>query len=67
MIKVKKLHPFAKLPTRSFHSAGYDLYASETTDCPAGKVRATVSALAGGAALGFGFGEIAGDERRLLP
>ena len=38
MIKVKKLHPFAKLPTRSFHSAGYDLYASETTDCPAGKV-----------------------------
>ena len=33
----------------------------------AGKVRATVPALAGGAALGFGFGEIAGDERRLLP
>ena len=38
MIKVKQLHPFAKLPTRSFHSAGYDLYASETTDCPPGKV-----------------------------
>ena len=38
MIKVKRLHPAAKLPTRSYHSAGYDLYASETTDCPPGKV-----------------------------
>jgi len=32
-------------------------------DCPAGKVRATVSALAGGAALGFGFREIVGVYR----
>ena len=38
MIKVKRLHPAAKLPTRSYHSAGYDLYASETTDCLPGKV-----------------------------
>ena len=38
MIKVKRLHPAAKLPTRSYRSAGYDLYASETTDSPAGKV-----------------------------
>ncbi len=38
MIKVKLLSPDAKLPTRSFHSAGYDLYAAETTDCLPGKV-----------------------------
>ncbi|MCX6377449.1 MAG: dUTP diphosphatase [Armatimonadetes bacterium] len=38
MIKVKLLSPDAKLPTRSFHSAGYDLYAAETTDCPPGQV-----------------------------
>jgi motility quorum-sensing regulator / GCU-specific mRNA interferase toxin len=33
----------------------------------AGKVRATVSALAGGAALGFGFGEIVGVVAALTP
>jgi motility quorum-sensing regulator/GCU-specific mRNA interferase toxin len=33
----------------------------------AGKVRATVSALAGGAALGFGFKEIAGIAAALMP
>jgi motility quorum-sensing regulator/GCU-specific mRNA interferase toxin len=33
----------------------------------AGKVRATVSALAGGAALGFGFGEILGVVAALTP
>jgi len=38
MIRVKLLSPDAKLPTRSFHSAGYDLFAAETTDCPPGKV-----------------------------
>jgi len=38
MIKVKRLRPMAKLPTRSFSSAGYDLYASETIECPPGKV-----------------------------
>ena len=32
-----------------------------------GKVRATVSALAGGAALGFGFGEIVGVVAALTP
>lgn len=38
MIKVKLLNPDAKLPTRSFHSAGYDLYACKETECPPGKV-----------------------------
>lgn len=38
MIKVKRLHPAAKLPTRSYRSAGYDLYASETINCLPGKV-----------------------------
>ena len=38
MIRVKLLSPDAKLPTRSFHSAGYDLYAAKTTDCPPSKV-----------------------------
>lgn len=38
MIKVKRLHPAARVPTRSYHSAGYDLYASEKTDCLPGKV-----------------------------
>ncbi len=38
MISVKLLHPAAKLPTRSFHSAGYDLYACEEIDCPPGEV-----------------------------
>lgn len=38
MIKVKRLHPAAKLPTRSYNSAGYDLYASETTECLPGRV-----------------------------
>ena len=33
----------------------------------AGRVRATVSALAGGAALGFGFGEIVGVVAALTP
>jgi motility quorum-sensing regulator/GCU-specific mRNA interferase toxin len=33
----------------------------------AGKVRATVSALVGGAALGFGFGEIVGVVAALTP
>lgn len=38
MICVKLLHPAAKLPTRSYHSAGYDLYACEEIDCPPGQV-----------------------------
>ena len=38
MIKVKRLRPTAKLPTRSYCSAGYDLYTAETIDCPPGKV-----------------------------
>jgi dUTP pyrophosphatase len=33
MIKVKLLRPWAKLPTRSYHSAGYDLYAAEGVVC----------------------------------
>jgi dUTP pyrophosphatase len=38
MISVKLLRPNAKLPTRSYHSAGYDLYAAETKVCGAGEV-----------------------------
>jgi dUTP pyrophosphatase len=38
MISVKLLHPAAKLPTRSYHSAGYDLYACEEIDCKPGSV-----------------------------
>lgn len=46
MIKVKLLHPCAKLPTRSYHSAGYDLYANETITCPPGKVTKVSTAIA---------------------
>ena len=38
MISVKLLRPAAKLPTRSYHSAGYDLYACEEIDCKPGQV-----------------------------
>ncbi len=37
-ISVKLLNPKAQLPTRSYHSAGYDLYASEDINCEPGKV-----------------------------
>ncbi len=37
-IGVKLLNPKAQLPTRSFHSAGYDLYACENINCEPGKV-----------------------------
>lgn len=38
MLKIKKLHPNAKLPTRTYSSAGYDLYACEDVSLPPGKV-----------------------------
>lgn len=38
MISVKLLNPLATLPTRSYHSAGYDLYACEEIDCKPGSV-----------------------------
>jgi len=37
MIRVKKLVPTAKLPTRAHNSAGYDLYACQNTIIPVGK------------------------------
>ncbi len=37
-VKVKLLHPNAKLPTRSYAAAGYDLYAVEDTTIPEGQV-----------------------------
>ncbi len=37
-INIKLLSPGAKLPTRSYHSAGYDLYACRETKCPPGQV-----------------------------
>lgn len=38
MIQVKLLHSSARLPTRSYCSAGYDLYACEEIDCLPGQV-----------------------------
>lgn len=38
MIRVKRVRITAQLPTRSYHAAGYDLYAAETIECPPGQV-----------------------------
>jgi dUTP pyrophosphatase len=38
MIRVQRLNPDAQLPTRSYHSAGYDLYALEDKVCLPGQV-----------------------------
>jgi dUTP pyrophosphatase len=38
MIAVKRLKDEAFIPTRSYHSAGYDLYASTDRECPPGEV-----------------------------
>ncbi len=46
MIRVKLLNSDAKLPTRSYHSAGYDLYASESIECPPGKVTSVSTGVA---------------------
>jgi dUTP pyrophosphatase len=46
MINVKLLRPTATMPTRSFRSAGYDLYASESMICEAGQITVVPTGIA---------------------
>jgi dUTP pyrophosphatase len=53
MIEVKLLRPFAKLPTRSHRSAGFDLYACEEKDCLPGQVTSIPIGIATALPTGF--------------
>ncbi len=45
-LKVKRLHPQARLPGRAHNSAGYDLYASEDVEIPPGAIRLVPTGIA---------------------